>query len=146
MYGSWFSLVGVKRDRKSISLDHKKIYINKVGQVKDHWGIEGIRDQYKIVLGNYWFPYYGSVYDFKNGNGPTEYDVLACLEVYDTNRHDINAFRIFCEDFGYDINEDETPYSEYMNVKQIYEDVLEQSDILKHMFTEQELEWLACIN
>ena len=60
---------------------------------------------------------------------PTAYDILACLDVmYE------DSFEDFCDSFGYD--------SDSISALNTYESVKEQSESLKDMFSEEELEML----
>lgn len=70
---------------------------------------------------------------------PSFYDVLACLFVdYSENYDD------FCDSYGYD-KTDEENYPSYRDEQseKIYHKVKEQSEALKGLFTEQELEKLS---
>jgi hypothetical protein len=67
---------------------------------------------------------------------PTSYDLLACLSVDDSS--DIDDF---CSNYGY--SSDDTPISQ---IQAIYEAVKEQSNELKMLYSDIELEALQLIN
>jgi hypothetical protein len=62
--------------------------------------------------------------------GPTAYDVLACLEKYPQEN-----FKDFCANFGYD--------NDSIKAYKIYKAVKEQYNNLARMFTQKELEQMA---
>lgn len=108
------------------------------------------RDIYTIVLTNekhsYRFNFGDSLHntqrDGKRKN-PTPYDVLACLNVdYSED------FKDFCDNYGYD-HFDEGNYSgNYINTKALsmYNAVQLESNALRKLFTEKEIEKLSEIN
>lgn len=67
---------------------------------------------------------------------PTAYSVLACIGTYECG-----SFDDFCSDFGYN----ELPMSEYPRVMGIYAEVQRQSQELRRMFSEEELDMLRDI-
>jgi len=68
---------------------------------------------------------------------PNEYDVLSCLDVLH-----VDSFEEFCFEFGYD----DLPLSEHDNVMRIFLKCREQSNALKKLFTNDQLEQLQEIN
>jgi hypothetical protein len=65
------------------------------------------------------------------------YSPLACLYLnYSSNFDD------FCQDLGYTYETER----EYINVKKIYLDCIDQDNALRKMFTNEELEMLSEIN
>lgn len=84
----------------------------------------------------YSFPFFDSVMNYKKGERPTKYDVLACLDTYDY----INGIEDFANEFGYDL------YEDYEEVKKTYKACMKQSEKLHGFFTDEELEMLAKIN
>lgn len=64
---------------------------------------------------------------------PTAYDVLACIEKYE-----VGSFEDFCGNFGYD--------TDSRNAVKVYKAVRKESENVRKLFTEQEIELLQEIN
>ncbi len=75
-------------------------------------------DRYLVMLSKpttkqrFSLSYWNSLNDKKQGNKPTPYDVLACLQKYDPG-----TFENFCGDFGYD-EDSRKAYTTYKAVVQ----------------------------
>lgn len=67
---------------------------------------------------------------------PTAYSVLACLDA-----QECGSFDDFCAEFGYN----QQPISDYPKVMGIYAEVQRQSQELRRMFSEEELDMLRDI-
>jgi hypothetical protein len=65
---------------------------------------------------------------------PGAYDVLACLTKYDPG-----TFTDFCQEYGYD----DQALSEYPNIMNTYQSVLDEYHALRRMFSSDQLEQLA---
>ncbi len=76
-------------------------------------------------------------------NSPTPYDVLACL--YEDHSEDLKDF---CDNYGYDHFDEENYSGNYVNAKAqtIYHAVKLETDNLRELFTDEELEKLSEIN
>lgn len=107
---------------------------NFVGKLAKH-------NVYQITLKNskgfaYSFDFTDSIHNTEKRIKPSCYDILACLNTYD------ETFDDFCADFGYTFETEK----EFIKVKQVYLDVIEQSENLKKLFTCEQLEQLQEIN
>lgn len=83
---------------------------------------------------SYEFPFYGSAADWENGEDPTEYDVLACLEYADPGTIDD-----FVAEYGYEVHD----WSDVRRIEATYNAVKEQSRALSRMYSELELDALS---
>ena len=72
---------------------------------------------------------YGGFEKNKKFKVPTAYDILSCLNVFDGN------FKDFCSDFGYD--------EDSIKANNIFKNVEKESNNLKMLFNDTELEQLA---
>jgi hypothetical protein len=70
----------------------------------------------------------------EKGKEPTAYDVLACLQKYDTG-----SFENFCGDFGYNTDS----YAESRKARKTYNEVRKQYEALANMYSEEELSLMA---
>ena len=82
----------------------------------------------------YSFPFYNCYKAFLEGERPTKYDILACLQV-DYFVEDIHDF---CSVYGYSLynHNDDKP------TKKIYKNWRKEQDKLKEFFTDTEIEML----
>ena len=107
------------------------------------WNVEGYRknwvhDIYRVTIKRngekYSFDFTQSKNGTDNGEEPTAYDILTCLQKYE-----VGTFEDFCNDFGYELyNEEYTGYNrksqrtynavvkEYNNVIRLFEDVIDE--------------------
>lgn len=94
------------------------------------------RHHYQVTLKNSKgacvFDFFGSINDFEQGKEPSEYDILACLDY-----HTSNSFENFCADFGYD--------SDSRKTNKIWKSSLKQSNELRAIFTDEQIEILSQI-
>jgi hypothetical protein len=109
-----------------------------------------VRDIYSITLTNdkhsYRFNFGDSIANTeKDGkrNGLTPYDVLACLQ--EDHSEDLKDF---CDNYGYDHLDEENYSGNYVNAKAqtTYHAVKLETDNLRELFTDEELEKLSEIN
>lgn len=93
---------------------------------------------YSVTLqnkrGSYTFDFWDSIANKANGEKPTEYDVLACLDTIDAR----DTFEDFCAMFGYD--------TDSITASHTFVAVQGQSDNLRRIFTRKQLERLAEIS
>jgi hypothetical protein len=94
------------------------------------------REIYKITLrnprgGSYTFKFGQSIAN--QGQEPTPYSVLACLQKYD-----VGSFEDFCKEFGY--------VEDSRKAEKIYKGVLKEYNAVNRLFTEDEIKVLAEIN
>lgn len=91
---------------------------------KNDGQLNGLQSHYKVTLksnlGSYTFDFY-SIVNFNNGENPTVYDVLSCLDFYIPEK-----FEDFCDDFGYD--------SDSIKVIKTWKACLKQSQKLHKLF------------
>ena len=83
----------------------------------------------------YSFPFYDSYHNYLNHKKPTPYDVLACLQSYPVDDNMWN----FANEFGYEINSEET----YNKVKEIWKNCREQYESLLDLFGPELMEKLG---
>ena len=110
---------------KHDKLMHRKYYVSLSrdgGREPDAYG------------GELTFDFYGSYADFKAGDHPTEYDILACLYPYD-----IGTIDNFFYEFGYIVND----WSDVRRIEAAYEEMNRQYNELKKMYSPEELEQLG---
>jgi hypothetical protein len=74
-----------------------------------------------------------SEYKIIEGEAPTAYDVLACLQKYD-----VGTFEDFCGEFGYDVDS--------RKAEKIYNAVCEEYKQIAMLFNDEEIELLQMIN
>lgn len=93
-----------------------------------YWGTN--RNNYDVTIernGNsYTFEYHDSVHNTQQGNEPSVYDVLACLEKYG-----YDSYKDFCWELGYEGSEEsletyQAVQKEYENVVMLFGDCLEE--------------------
>lgn len=126
----------VENARKFLEKVGAKMTINYSDCVKNPWGDSGYlanayHNQYKVIITRngkrMTVNFTDSVYNTENGEEPTEYDILACLEKYD-----VGSFEDFCLEFGYDTDsrKAEKTYKavvkEYNNVMRVFGDVIDE--------------------
>ena len=109
-----------------------------VPQRQPHWSLDGKHGiQYAVTLKNkrgaYTFDFWDSLHNKEQGNQPTEYDVLACLQV-----EQFNTFEDFADCYGYD-QDSRQAYKAYTGTQ-------EQAENLARIFTRHQLEQLSEIN
>lgn len=97
-----------------------------------------VHDIYRVTIKRngkkYSFDFTQSKNGTDNGEKPTAYDILTCLQKYE-----VGTFEDFCNEFGYELyNEEYTGYNrksqktynavvkEYNNVMRLFEDVIEE--------------------
>lgn len=101
------------------------------------WGESILRNTYRATirtpLGSMWVKFWDSIYDTQQGNKPTEYDILACLQKYD-----VGSLEDFISEYGYD--------PEHHNVQQIYNAVCNEYGKVCRCFTEEQIEAMCEIN
>lgn len=104
-----------------------------ITQIKPVYMWNGYRWQYSCKLRRehktYTFPFFDSVANYINGERPTKYDVLACLDTYDY----IDGLQDFMNEFGYEYSKE---------TEKIYRACMKQSEKLHGLFTNEELEKL----
>jgi len=116
--------------------------IQKIGLFTPNWGDKEV-NTYKVTLENsrhkYSFTFYDSIHNTEKNKSLTRdfYSVLACLNSYCPDNFDD-----FCADYGYEFKNE----SEYIRVKGIHLDCLEQANQLRKLFTLEQLEQLNEIN
>ena len=95
------------------------------------WGAYRWQYSCKLRRGHktYTFPFYDSVKHYIDGERPTKYDILACLDTFDH----IDGFQDFINEYGYDCTEE---------AEKIYRACMKQSEKLHGLFTDEELEEL----
>ncbi len=71
------------------------------------------------------FQFGDSVMNTQNGNRPTCYDVLACLQKYD-----VGSFENFCDEYGYTID----CYEDKKRITKIYRAVAKEFDKVTRIF------------
>lgn len=112
-----------------------KFSFNYLGlEINNMWGDKFQRPKYSVTLSrknkSYTFDFWSSIKDANEGKETIKpYDVLACLSVSYAD-----SFEDFCSEFGYD-TDSRKAYS-------IYEAVTEQTEELKELFSEEEIEML----
>jgi len=79
------------------------------------------------------FSFWNSFHDKQEGNTPTPYDVLTCIEKYD-----YGTFENFCSEFGYN--------TDSRKAEQTYQAVIKQYSKVIAFFTIKEIEELQGIN
>lgn len=101
------------------------------------------RNIYNVTLLNdkhtYSFNFGDSIHNTEKGIKPTIYDVLSCLNIdYSED------FKDFCENYGYDACDEDNWDGNFINesVLRIYRSVKKETESLKKLFTEDELEML----
>lgn len=91
------------------------------------------RDIYEITLsnknGSYTFDFGASLVDTDTNKKPTAYDILSCLDIIYSE-----SFEDFCSEYGFS--------DDSISALNTYEACVEQSEALKDMFSEEELEML----
>ncbi len=107
----------------------KITYLGK--EINKMWNEDVYRNTYratiKTPLGSMWVKFWDSIYNTRNRNEPTEYDVLACLQKYD-----VGSLEDFISEYGYD--------PEVHNTKQIYNAVCNEYEKVCRCFTEEQIE------
>ena len=120
-----------------------EITINYKEKKLNPWNAEDYRknwkhDIYRVTIKRngekYSFDFTQSKNGTDNGEKPTEYDILACLQKYE-----VGTFEDFCAEFGYELyNETYTGYNrksertynavvkEYNNVMRLFGDVIDE--------------------
>jgi hypothetical protein len=122
------------------------LLVEKLGLFKPNWGDKRV-NTYEVTLKNdkhvYSFNFYSSINDTysserdKLGHIYRFYDYLACL-----NLSYFSDFDDFCNEFGCSWNTE----NDYIRLKQVYFDVLDQDKNLRLLFTDEELERLSEIS
>lgn len=83
------------------------------------------RNHYRVTLksklGSYTFNYWDSIANFKSGEQPSVYDVLACLDYYISDK-----FEDFCNEAGYD--------TDSIKARKTWKACLKQSKKLHELF------------
>lgn len=116
--------------------------IVKIGQSMPSWGKQAV-NMYSVTLtnkkGSYSFNFYDSINNTEKNKSATLdfYSVLACLDL-----NYCNDFDDFCANYGYEFKTER----EFIKIKQIYFDVVEQDKNLRKLFSEDELQKLSEIN
>lgn len=116
--------------------------IELVGKSVPRWGEQAV-NTYQVTLVNskskYTYTFYDSIYNTTNNKKITYdfYSALACLNTY---CHD--NFDDFCSDYGYEFKNER----DYIKVKQVHLEVLDQNKQLCKLFTSEQLEELNNIN
>lgn len=95
------------------------------------------RDQYRCTIsgksrGRVSFVFWQSIRGTEQGEIPSAYDLLSCIQKYD-----VGAFEDFCSEFGYD--------TDSRKAEQTYQAVLKEWKKVSRFFTEMELEELQAI-
>ena len=110
--------------------------------IPEHWGEDEKRHKtYEVTLFkdnlSYSFNFWDSIHNTKTlGAKPSEYDVLACLNVdYSDDLKD------FCDTFGYYLLTDSI--KELARIKKVYEMVKKETENLKRLFSDKELDLLG---
>lgn len=116
--------------------------IDLVRQSIPSWGKQAV-NTYSVTLknsrGEYTFTFYDSINNTEKRKSAALdfYSVLACLGCYYPENFDD-----FCAELGYEFKTEE----EYIKIKQIHINCLNESKSLRKMFTSEELEELTEIN
>lgn len=100
------------------------------------------RDIYKVTLKNakhrFSFNFGQSIAN--QGECPTEYDVLACIQKYD-----VGSIEDFCSDFGYPLY-NECTFKKDAKIVKLYNAVCKEYKNVSDLFTDEEIELLSEIN
>ena len=100
-------------------------------EINKIWNENEYRNTYRATIttpyGSMWVKFWDSIYDTHQGNLPTEYDILACLQKYD-----VGSLEDFISEYGYD--------PEFHNVKQIYNAVCNEYKKICRCFTEEQIQ------
>lgn len=128
-----------------------KLTITYIGmEANENWSDTQIRPKYRFTITT---PY-GRMTEFfwdsiankeklarGEYDGPDAYDILSCLHPYDDFGLFV-SFEDFCRNFGYDCE----MRREALRAKNIYRAVKKETNSLRRIFTEDQLEKLAEIN
>lgn len=120
-----------------------KCEIRLIGLAFPNWQNETPVNKYEVTLrnkrSNYTFDFYSSIKDTENKRSlPLDfYSVLACLSSYYPE-----SFDEFLADFGYEIKSER----DYLRIKKIHLDCIDEMRALERLFTDEQLEKLAEIN
>lgn len=125
----------VKQAKDFLSSCNATMQITYLGKgINKMWGENTYRNTYRATirtpLGSMWVKFWDSIYNTQQGNEPSEYDILACLQKYD-----VGSLADFISEFGYD--------AELNNTKQIYNAVCNEYKKICRCFTEEQIE-LMC--
>lgn len=127
-----------KQAKDFLAKNNAKMTIKFLDCTKKFWGENGryYHNQYKVIITRngkrMTITFTDSIYNTQNGEEPTEYDILACLQKYD-----VGSFEDFCYEFGYDIDsrKAEKTYKavvkEYNNVERVFGDIIEELQEIK---------------
>lgn len=103
--------------------------------------LSGVNAVYEVTLENqfhiYTFEFTQSVVGTQNGEVPTAYDVLACLQKSD---YSLESFEDFCSEYGYEQYDDEG--NEHRDNKATYEACCNEYENINELFTDEQLEAL----
>ncbi len=108
---------------------NKPLWVKYADKFEDYGNEYFIR--LKNKNGEYRFSFWGSISDRENNKKPNAYDVLACLDTYS----DGYEFSDFCNAFGYS--------TDSILASKTYKAVMKQTEKLKMLFNEDELELLT---
>ena len=121
-----------------------KMTMSRVGEVKGfpfdkHDSM--YHDKYQVTLTRdgkqYRFTFYGSFYDWEHNRRPSRYDVLSCIEKYETP----DSLEEFANEFGYEIETKE----DCVRVKKIKDACQKQYEKLLWLFGDDLMEDLRKI-
>ena len=124
----------VKQANDFLASTKSKLFINFLKHDKYFDDDKESRDIYSCVLTRrsrrYTFKFGQSISASEKGEKPTAYDILSCLQKYDTG-----DFENFCGDFGYD--------TDSRKAEKMYKAVRKEYEALAKMYSEDELALMA---
>ena len=123
----------VKQAKDFLKSCNATMKITQIGyEATKNWNENVYRNTYratiKTPLGTMWVKFWDSVYNTEKGIGPTEYDILACLEKYD-----VGTFEDFVDEFGYESDK-------LRCAKRIYKAVTREYNDICRCFTPEQIE------
>lgn len=106
------------------------------GEIVKKWGDKRFAYKCRLYSGrkSYGFTFYDSVWNYKNNEEPTEYNILACL-----NGCDVGTFDEFCNEYDYFPINDSKSYKE---AEETYKACKREYEGLKRILTPEQLEEL----
>ncbi len=99
------------------------------------WNETQLRNTYKVTIktpkGSMTVMFWDSIANKQNGERPTEYDILACLQKYD-----VGTIDEFVREFGYEVHE----WADVKRIEKTYNAVVKGYEDVCRCFTPEQIE------
>lgn len=99
------------------------------------WNETQLRNTYKVIIktpqGSMTVMFWDSIANKQNGERPTEYDILACLQKYD-----VGTIDEFVREFGYEVHE----WADIKRIEKTYNAVVKEYEDVCRCFTPEQIE------